>query len=141
MQEVIVNYWAVLACAVASMVLGFLWYGPLFGKAWMKAMGMNPNMSREEIKAKQAKATPGYVAMFISSLVMAYVLKHMLTYAGAETVSDGLMGAAWIWVGFVATIGLAARFFEERPWSYYFINRGYDLVNLLVFSVLLMTIQ
>ncbi|MDO8488446.1 MAG: DUF1761 family protein [bacterium] len=35
-----VNYLAILAAAVLSMVLGFLWFGPLFGQTWMKLMGL-----------------------------------------------------------------------------------------------------
>src|SRR6266498_2968533 len=34
------NYWAILVAVAATMVLGFLWYGPIFGKAWMKEMGI-----------------------------------------------------------------------------------------------------
>ena len=35
----VINYGAVVGAAVASMILGSLWYGPLFGKPWMAAMG------------------------------------------------------------------------------------------------------
>jgi hypothetical protein len=31
-----INYWAVLAAALFTIALGFLWYGPLFGKSWMR---------------------------------------------------------------------------------------------------------
>jgi len=34
-----INYLAVLVAAIASMALGFLWYGPLFGNQWKKLMG------------------------------------------------------------------------------------------------------
>jgi hypothetical protein len=34
-----INYWAVLVCGVLSMVIGFVWYGPLFGKKWMEIVG------------------------------------------------------------------------------------------------------
>ena len=37
-----VNLLAVLAAAVATMVLGAIWYGPLFGKSWMSAHGYTP---------------------------------------------------------------------------------------------------
>ena len=40
-MNVIVNLWAVVACAVASMIIGSIWYGPLFGKAFMTATGMD----------------------------------------------------------------------------------------------------
>jgi hypothetical protein len=35
-----VNHVAVLLCVIAAMPLGFLWFGPLFGKAWLRQMGM-----------------------------------------------------------------------------------------------------
>jgi len=39
-----VNLWAVLVAAVASMVVGFLWYSPfLFARPWMLAMGYDPD--------------------------------------------------------------------------------------------------
>ena len=31
-----VNYLSVLIAAIASFVLGWIWHGPIFGKAWMK---------------------------------------------------------------------------------------------------------
>lgn len=33
-----INIPAILAAILAAMVLGFLWYGPLFGKAWAREM-------------------------------------------------------------------------------------------------------
>jgi hypothetical protein len=29
-----INYLAILASAIVAMPVGFLWFGPLFGKAW-----------------------------------------------------------------------------------------------------------
>jgi hypothetical protein len=38
-----VNLLSVLGAAVATMVIGFLWYSPLlFAKPWMVAMGYDP---------------------------------------------------------------------------------------------------
>ena len=36
----LLNIWAVLGSMVASIVFGFLWYGPLFGKPWMRLSGI-----------------------------------------------------------------------------------------------------
>ena len=39
-----VNLWAVLVAAIATMVVGFLWYSPfLFARPWMLAMGYDPD--------------------------------------------------------------------------------------------------
>src|SRR5216684_1584610 len=38
-----INFWAVLVSAIATMVIGFLWYSPmLFANPWMRLMGIDP---------------------------------------------------------------------------------------------------
>lgn len=44
-----INIWAVLACAIISMPIGAIWYGPLFGKKWMEIVGMK----EEDVKARE----------------------------------------------------------------------------------------
>ncbi len=38
-MDSIINYWAVISCALVAMVVGAMWYGPLFGRAWLKVIG------------------------------------------------------------------------------------------------------
>ena len=38
-MEVVLNYWSVLGAVAAAIVLGTVWYGPLFGKQWMRIVG------------------------------------------------------------------------------------------------------
>ena len=33
------NWIAIIVATAAAMVIGFLWYGPVFGKAWMALSG------------------------------------------------------------------------------------------------------
>jgi hypothetical protein len=76
-----INYFAVLACGVISIVLGFLWFGPLFGKLWMSLSGM-PTDAMERAKNDRAikrKIYQGYGIAFIASLIMAFVLAHLLS--------------------------------------------------------------
>ena len=50
-----VNWLAVIGAAVASMVVGYLWYSDyLFGKMWRKSSGMKA-MSPKEMKAAMGK--------------------------------------------------------------------------------------
>ena len=136
MQDVVINIWAVLVAGVAYMVLGFLWYSPLlFGKQWMKMMGITQK-HQEENKQNMTK-TMGL--SFLGSLVMAYVLAHVLSYTGAITVAQGMQGGFWVWLGFVATTGLNDFLFtvKPKPWSLYLINQGYLLVSLLVMGAVL----
>lgn len=138
-----VNYSAVLLCGIASMVLGTLWYGPLFGKTWMSLAGFKQeDMDRMKTDPK-AKMTMyrSYALMFVSSLVMAYVLSHVITfsmaYLGESGVSAGIMGGIWTWLGFVATTTIGSVLWEMKPWKYWFIVGGYYLVQLVAMGLIL----
>ena len=61
-----VNYLAVLACGVVAMILGFLWYGPLFGKKWSQLMGWG-EMTPELMAEKQKGARKGYAISFVTA--------------------------------------------------------------------------
>ena len=41
-----VNFPVFSLAALAPMVIGFLWYGPHFGKCWMAQSGMTPEKVR-----------------------------------------------------------------------------------------------
>ena len=132
--EATINYWAVLVSAVASMVLGSLWYGPLFGKMWMGLMGITRKQMQE---GKKKSMTGTWIAAFVSTLVMAYVLSHFVDYLGAVDLNGALQLAFWMWLGFVATVQLGSVLWEGRPVKLYILNSVYYLVNLSVISVIL----
>jgi hypothetical protein len=134
-----VNYWAVVASAVVMMILGALWYGPLFGKEWMRLMGMK-GPDKMDDKAKQAMMR-SYGLMALGALVMSFVLAHTVIYAesylGTSGVWGGLQAGFWNWLGFVAPVTLGTVLWEGKPWKLWFINVGYYLVGLLVIGALL----
>lgn len=135
---VTVNYLAVLACGIASMVIGMLWYSPsgLFGKAWMRLMGYD-KLKPKELEAMKKKGCKSMAFAFVSSLVMAYVLAHVLSFAQAETWLDGVQGAFWVWLGFIATVMLGSVLWENKPMKLYWINSLHYLVTLMVYGVIL----
>ena len=48
MPHVEINFLAVLVCGVVSMIIGATWYGPLFGKKWMKEEGSTEEELRKD---------------------------------------------------------------------------------------------
>ena len=68
-----VNYWAVLVAALFTFVLGFLWYGPLFGRTWLRLVGLNP---------ESMKPGPLHFVVWIgSALLMSFGLANVLATA------------------------------------------------------------
>ena len=42
MEDISINYSAVIVAVVVNFIFGFIWYTPVFGKAWAVEMGMDP---------------------------------------------------------------------------------------------------
>lgn len=130
-----INYLAVVASAVASMVIGSVWYGPLFGNAFRKAMGMD-SWSPER-KAQAQKAMTGtYVTQLVASLVMFYVFARFMGGLNAMDVSGGLSVAFWTWLGFVVPVKLGDAIWGGNM-TLFWIGIGNMLVTLLATGAIL----
>lgn len=88
-----INILAVVLGAVAFFVVGAIWYGALFGKAWQRASGL----SEESLKGANMPLIFGLA--FLLELVIALTVWHSIA-RGAT--SD--RGAMMIAVGFGAAI-------------------------------------
>src|SRR6185436_15825072 len=98
--DVSVNIWAVLASAVASMVIGSIWYGPLFGKMFMKLMGMDQWSPEKQAEMKKGMGIT-YFVQFLASVLTFYVLAWLMGALGATGAMGGVQAAFWVWLGFV----------------------------------------
>jgi len=143
MVDVPINYIAVVVAAVVNMVLGFVWFGPLFGKQWMTLMGMTPEKMNEMKTSSEFKnkMMMSYGIAFVMALIMAYVLVHSLIFAQSylqiSGVSAGLMAGFWSWLGFVAPVTTGMVLWEGKSWKLWILTSGYYLVALLVMGLLL----
>lgn len=140
-MEVPINYLAVVGAAVSAMAIGFVWYGPLFGKQWIALMGW----SEAEIQAGQEKMKKEgwktYSLQIVGSLVMAFVFAHSLEFATSylkiEGVRAGLEGAFWNWIGFIVPVTLGTVLWEGKSWKLWLLNSGYYLTVLVVMGLIL----
>ena len=112
-----INYAAVLLATIVAIGLGFLWYGPLFGKQWRTLSGWTD----EKMAAATSKGMGAtYAIMAASTLVMYYVLAHSLvfasTYLNANGFTAGLTAAFWNWLGFVMPVSLGSVLWDGKTW-------------------------
>lgn len=133
-----VNYLAILLAAVLSMVIGSLWFGALFGKTWMKLMGMTKESMQGMKGSDMARL---YGIQFVGSLVMAFVLAHALVFASSylqvSGIPAGLQTGFWNWAGFVAPVTLGTVLWEGKSWKLWLFNNSYYLISLCSMGVLL----
>ena len=133
MQEVTINWLALIVAIAAKVILGALWYSPIaFAPPWSRLAGI----TQEQMKTAMPKALPVDI---ISAIVMAFVLVHAVRYAGAHGVLQGAAVGFFNWLGFVAATHIAGVFWERRPFGLFAINTGYQLVSLLIMGAILAT--
>ena len=139
--EISINYLAVLVCVVVSMPLGFVWFGPLFGKPWAKHMGMAD--MEQPGGGEMAKSMVLYA---VGSFLIAFVLAHSLEVWRASNWNAGedlpgwnyaLNGAFFTWLGFFVPLQIGRVAWEKKGWGLVAINASFDLVRLLAFAFLL----
>jgi hypothetical protein len=137
MESVEINYWVVPVGTVLSMVIGYIWYGPLFGKKWMEINGVDPH-DMEGMKKMQKSAGPLYGVQFIMTLFQILVLAYLV--AGAKLVG-GLELSVWIFAAFIMpTLAGAVMWTSEsgrNKWTRFIIQSGYQLIIFIVFGLLL----
>lgn len=132
-----VNIWAVLVCAVATMVVGFLWYSPaLFANPWMVLMGYDPN-DKAKIAEMQKSAGPSYAMSMVASILSAFVLGKLISVSGSASALDGLKIGLVVWLGFVTTVQFTNALFSRQRNKLYMINTGYQLVCYVAMGAIL----
>ncbi len=131
-----INIWAVLVSAIASMVVGSIWYGPLFGKMFMKEMGMD-QWSPEKQEAMKKKMALSYFGQFIASIVMFTILNGLITWtAPARTSGFGMGIAFFMWLGFVVPLAFGNAMWGGK-FKLFWLSIGNMLITLLAAGAIL----
>lgn len=130
-----VNLLAVLVAGIVPMMVGMVWYGPLFGKRWMALMETTPEEIREGFNPLRT-----YGISFLLSLVTAFILAQLIAdiAPGAVSSMDGGGGSAMVGVhlglmalvAFVLPVAHQGVAFEGRKAGLAWLNVAYNGVAL-----------
>lgn len=124
-----INWLSVFIAAVSTFLIGGIWYGPIFGRAWMKAF----NFTEEDLKKRNMAATFGI--SFILALVAALNLEMFL---GPEAdLAFGIMAGFFAGIGWVATFLGIIYLFEMQSLKAFGINAGYAVISLTAMGAIL----
>ncbi len=123
-----INYLAVVVAAVVGFVASALWYRA-FGALWLMAQDRAPG----DLTPK-----PGpFVVAGIAQLLMSFMLAGVLGHLGDINLQNGIIGAAFIWLGFVATTIAVNDSFQGSKVTLTLIDAGHWLVVLVLMGAVL----
>ena len=124
-----INWLAVIAAALSTFVLGGLWYGPLFGKAWMTTAGISEERARGGNKAM----------IFGGALVLALIASASFAVFLGPTVTlvQGTLygltaGLCWV----AGSYGIS-YLFERRSLVHFLVNGGYHTIQFTLIGAIL----
>ncbi len=131
-MDLMINYVAVVVAAVVAFVIGWVWYGPIFGKRWMHLHGKSYESMSE------MKMPMGNMAIeFIATLVTAYVLARFVVLLGVVDVMGAIHLTVWVWLGFIAAIMVGGVLWENEKWELFWIKVGGRFLTILAMTVIL----
>jgi hypothetical protein len=126
-----INYLAVIVAALSSFVVGWIWYGPLFGKIWMKLHGFTEEELKEGSLSMPVIMAVNYIATALAALAIAM-------FIGPEANAGfGIFAGIMIAIFWIGTSRLNDVLYEKKPWGLFFINVGYNLVIYTIMGAIL----
>lgn len=124
-----IHWIAILVAAASGFVIGGIWYGPLFGKAWQAARGLSDDAM------KNANMPMVFGLTFVLNLVAAFILDHTLaTYTGLD-MSTKIMVASGVALGFIIPAIGVNYLFSRQSLKLFLIDSGYWLAIYTVMGV------
>lgn len=124
-----INWWAVLVAAMSAFLLGGLWYGPLFKRAWCRENGIDPDAPPPGHPGRTFGTA--FVAALVSAAAFAIILRpapplFIAAHAGFLT------GLAYVAMSFGINYAFAGR--SLRLWL---IDGGYHTLQFTLYGVIL----
>jgi hypothetical protein len=126
------NWLAVVVATLVSFGVGATWYSQsLFGKAWMKSIGL------KESDTKKANMARPIILTLVGTFVAAVAMGVLVQVLALTSVWQGATFGIMIAVAFLATNKVMQAQFELRPLSYNVITSAADVVTLGLMGAIL----
>lgn len=132
MNNLKINHLAVWVCVVLLHVLGFLWYGPLFGETWMEMVELDLDA------AEGGAADAGlWITNLIAILAQLYLLAWLFMKLNVVTGARGAVLAFLITFCMHHLPLMSGNMFSGEPYGLAWITGGFSIVGLTICGFIL----
>ena len=131
MSNIRLNWVAILVAAIASFLFEALWFS-VFMKEWLAGIGR----TMEWLTTSGLNPAIQYAVAILCSVIVATVLSICIQASGEQNARRGVVVAAVLWFGFIATSWAKEYIFEVRTLQIYAINAGYALFDLMLIGAI-----
>ncbi len=132
-----IKWLAVLACVVASMIIGSVWFSPkTFFPAWWKAIGKSDSADPGGSTIGMG-LTWGLIVFsaFVQAVFISLFVNSMGSLTGGTSLVSGATAGFMLWLGFVAPSSLTNKLFADRLKAWV-LEAGNHLVTFVVMGAI-----
>ena len=123
------NWWAIIVASLVSFAIGWPWYGPIFGTAWLDALGK----SADEL---QPSPKP-FIISLVTTLITAFVMAVGISCLEITTWVDGAVLGLAVGIGFIAASNVSDAAFCGWSWKLVAIQSGYRIIYSVIMGIIL----
>jgi hypothetical protein len=127
-----VNWLAIAVSAIVFFLIGWLWYGVVFGNAWLAAVGK----TQQQMIASGTTAYP-FVVSLVMAFFLAYGVARMLNWRGSVSVWQGGFIGVSMGLLIFGTMTWMDYAYEMRGVTLGLINVGYVVVGMGVMGMII----
>ena len=117
------EYLIIVGAGLAAWVLGALWYGPIFGKAWMAEMGFSQDDAPDNMAVI-------FGLSFLLMVLMMFGLSHLIQAHTEITWTHGFYHGCMIGIFFAATSMGINYLYQRKSIKLWLIDASYQILFL-----------
>ena len=130
-----INYFAVVAATLSSMIVGSIWYTPkVFGNYWMEKAGVTPSGNAKDA-VRPILIT--VVVSFITAWVLAGAIYISFDFYGGSFFVNALVTGIILWAGLTAARFITHDAFVGRPTGLTVLNISHELVTIVIMVIII----
>ena len=123
------NWLAIVVVSLVAFALGYPWYGPVFGKAWLDALGK----TAEDIEPSPKP----FIISGVTTLITGFVMAVLIVCLGIDTWFDGAVLGLAVGIGFITASNVSDAAFCGWSWKLVAIQSSYRTVYSVIMGIIL----
>lgn len=127
----------ILVGAIVLFLFGFLWYGPVFGRYWVKMIGMTQEQIDEGMKKGMKSMIPQMIVAFVISLITTSVVYYLLPQLLVLSFGEFLRNIFIIWLGFVLPLHANGYLWEKKSLKLTLFNVAESILSFILLAAII----
>ena len=130
-----INYFAVIAATLSSMIVGSIWYTPkVFGNYWMRKADITPSGdSKDAIRPILITV----VVSFITAWVLAGAIYISWAFYDSSWLLNAIVTGIILWAGLTAARFITHDAFDGRPAGLTVLNVAHEFVTIVIMALII----